>query len=281
LLSSPFPSPLGIAAFNRGSCTSSLCIDLTKAANSHASVMGVFAGFAVAALAVLLARSASTSGQSEPARDGTQALFLALLTFIVAAFLYGTASGDEAGPQRVAAMTLAAGLVASTAVSILIFGLLQLLSISARSELTARSAILAALLVSSLTSVLIYASVVDLFRSYPAGINPGVTTIVIAALLGIATVSFFATPLLPGTTLERIPIVARTLGLMPTKRARASYTPFALASFLLLGSATVYFFLLLYLPESAFLSWPFLILLGVWLGFSVTYVRACASLRNH
>ncbi|MFD3400113.1 hypothetical protein ACFWUU_05540 [Kribbella sp. NPDC058693] len=95
-------------------CTSTLCVNFNVAAVSHAQVMGVMAGFVVAAIAVVLERPRAPTGDGQQAvHDGIQALFVALVAFIVAAFLYGIAGGVEASPQRAAAMILAAALPAA------------------------------------------------------------------------------------------------------------------------------------------------------------------------
>jgi hypothetical protein len=105
------------------SCTTDLCFDLAKAAGFHAGLAGFLAGVAFAAIVVLLERAA-------PGRPGSYAglasFIGALISLIIASFLYGTAAGEELISERTALITLAAGVAWAAGVMSLFYGVAAL-----------------------------------------------------------------------------------------------------------------------------------------------------------
>jgi hypothetical protein len=89
---------------------------------------------------------------------------MALAALVVGRVLYGTAAGAQGSGQRVAAMTLAAGVVAAVAVSNLAFGLLGLLATSVHHELGSTGGRFVAITVPLGGTVHVFVSAVDVLR---------------------------------------------------------------------------------------------------------------------
>jgi len=229
-------------------CTSKLCVDLAVVAASHAQVMGVLAGFAAAAIAVVLQRPRRfTADYRKQSHDGIPALFVALIALLVAAFLYGTAAGAEANPQRVAAMTLAAALPAAAAVSSLAFGLLGRLLDSAHWELTGRGATYVAIVTPAGTSIYVFVSAVDVLgvnathEPSETDIAVPIGTLGIVVFLLLVLVAAAAVPALR-RSLRPLSVLHRAL----EKRHQAGEAVLGFASLAIVGFGLAYFLVLLY-----------------------------------
>jgi hypothetical protein len=105
---------------DHAACRSFLCFDMSAAAGFHAQLTGILAGLAFTSI-VLILQSGSLSARG--AEAGLLSFFSALITLLIAAFLYGTAAGEELIAGRVAIMVLLAGLASAIAVLELFYGL--------------------------------------------------------------------------------------------------------------------------------------------------------------
>lgn len=119
-------------------CKTLLCFDMTASAGFHAQLTGILAGLAFASIVVIL-QSTSFSGRG--AEAGLLSFFSALITLIIAAFLYGTAAGEERIAGRAAIMVFLAGVTSAVAVLELLYGLTWLVRAGGfpnATEMTAR-----------------------------------------------------------------------------------------------------------------------------------------------
>jgi MFS family permease len=263
-------------------CTSRLCVDLADVAASHAQVMGVLAGFVVAAIAVVLQRRRDPAADDlEQPHDGIPALFVALVALVVAAFLYGTAAGAEASPQRVAAMTLAAGLPAAAAMSGLAFGLLGLLLDSAYRELAVRGGTYVALVVPTATSIYVFVSAADLLRVV---VSHGPSERYIAVLIGILGIGVFLfLVLVAAAELSKSGELPRSLSWLHdtlTKRHRSDEAFLGFALLAIVGIGLVYFLMLLYSPAVALSIWVAPILVAAWVAYIVIFILTCTGMQH-
>jgi hypothetical protein len=101
-------------------CRTLLCFDLSNAAGFHAQLTGILAGLAFTSI-VLILQSSTLSGRG--AEAGLLSFFSALSTLLIAAFLYGTAAGEELIAGRLAIMVFLAGTASAVAVLELFYGL--------------------------------------------------------------------------------------------------------------------------------------------------------------
>jgi hypothetical protein len=93
---------------------------MRNSAGFHAQLTGILAGLAFASI-VLILQSSSFAGRGTEA--GLLSFFSALLTLIIATFLYGTAAGEELIAGRAAIMVFLAGVTSAVAVLELFYGL--------------------------------------------------------------------------------------------------------------------------------------------------------------
>jgi MFS family permease len=264
-------------------CTSKLCVDLAVAAASHAQVMGVLAGFAAAAIAVVLQRprSLGADNRNQPHNDGIPALFVALIALLAAAFLYGTTAGAEANPQRVAAMTLAAGLPAAAAVSSLAFGLLGLLLDSAHWELTGRGATYVAIVIPAGTSIYVFVSAADVL-GVDASDEPSETDI--AVLVGTLGIVVFL--LLVLVAAAAVPALRRSLPPLSVlhgalkKGHRADEAVLGFASLAIVGFGLAYFLVLLYVRGASSNTWVIPILVASWVAYVVIFIQTSSGMQR-
>ena len=110
-------------------CQTTICFDVRVAAGSHASLMGLLAGFAFAVIANLLGPQRSTNPERGIEACVT-ALVAALLTLTMAAFLYGTTAGEEVLAGRAAIMSLLSAITASIAILALFYAMAWLACLS-------------------------------------------------------------------------------------------------------------------------------------------------------
>jgi hypothetical protein len=260
----------------RGGCTSPLCVDLTEAALSHAQVAGVLAGFAMAAIAVVLARSPVQKSSSTPVaqrHDGIAPLFVALFALVVAAYLYGTAAGEESGAQRAAAMTFAAGLAAAIAISNLAFALVGLLAASAHRELALGGGRAVALAVPTAGSLYVFVSAVDVLRADDSDeasetwVEVLLTVMAAVILIGGAWVLFRIVWKKGEATSGRLSHLGQ-----PTTEGTL-----VVASGTFLCAALVYFLVLLYVPGSASAVWVVPVMVAAWVLFIVILFNAVVT----
>jgi hypothetical protein len=101
-------------------CKTLLCFDMSTSAGFHAQLTGILAGLAFASI-VLILQSTTLSGRG--AEVGLLSFFSALITLIMASFLYGTAAGEELIAGRTAMMIFLAGITSAVAVLELFYGL--------------------------------------------------------------------------------------------------------------------------------------------------------------
>lgn len=123
---------------DEAACKTLLCFDMRTSAGFHAQLAGILAGLAFASI-VLILQSASSSGRG--AEAGLLSFFAALITLIMAAFLYGTAAGDERIAGRAAILVFLAGVTSAVAVLELLYGLTWLVRAAGypnATEMTAR-----------------------------------------------------------------------------------------------------------------------------------------------
>ena len=256
-------------------CSSLLCVDLTAAAASHAQVVGVLAGFAAAAIAVVLARSEGDSAGSLIGRrhDGISSLFVALFTLTVAAFIYGTAAGVEGSAQRAAAMTFAAGIVTAVAVVNLALGLAGLLAVSAHRDLVPTVGRFVALIVPFSGSIYIFISATDVLRADNSD-EPSETWVELA-LTGLALLI-----LINGFLVLGLLIRSRQARSVRRRLPRLAITEdlLAVSSLVMTSVALTYFLVLLYVPESVARVWVLPIAVGTWSAFLVILFEAVATI---
>jgi hypothetical protein len=123
---------------NEAACKTFLCFDMSTSAGFHAQLTGILAGLAFASI-VLILQSNTLSGRG--AEVGLLSFFSALITLIIAAFLYGTAAGEELVAGRAAIMVFLAGITSAVAVLELFYGLTWLVRAGGfqnATEMTAR-----------------------------------------------------------------------------------------------------------------------------------------------
>jgi MFS family permease len=288
-------------------CTSHLCVDLNAAATSHAQVMGVMAGFVVAAIAVVLERprplgsgDRASGGNgadgiekeglgdssSQRSHDGIPALFVALIAFVVAAFLYGLAGGAEvkdaapgdsgaaAGAQRVAAMMLAAGLPGCAAVSALGCGLLGLLLDSAHWRLTSRAAPYISLAVPAATGLYVFVSAKDVLEVSVASRPYTLVTYAFGLFLSLVLL-VVAAALLP-TVRSRGPL--NGLRRLLTHRPGFGEALLGFASMGIVAAGISYFLVLLYIPAAADVALLVPIWVGVWVAYACAFIYTSAGM---
>jgi hypothetical protein len=250
-----------------GTCTTPLCIDLTEAAASHAQVVGVLAGFAAGGVAVALAR---TSTGNDPRRSmgaqhhGIRALFLSFACLVLAAFLYGTAAGGEGSPRRIAAMTLAAGVVTGVAISNLAFGLLGLLAASPHRDLVSSGGRFVATTIPSGATLYVFVSAADVFRVGSLKTGTDRMAAVFLAVLGAGSLAGVCSWFLVSIVLKK---EMRTW-VSPAIRV-APEVRLIVTSLLVTGAALVYFLVFLYIPAAADAVWTAPLMVSVWLVFMV------------
>jgi hypothetical protein len=123
---------------DQAACKTPLCFDMSSSAGFHAQLTGILAGLAFASI-VLILQSRTLSGRS--AEAGLLSFFAALITLLIAAFLYGTAAGEELVAGRAAIMVFLAGLTSAVAALELFYGLTWLVragGLPNAAEMTAR-----------------------------------------------------------------------------------------------------------------------------------------------
>jgi hypothetical protein len=123
-------------------CKTLLCFDMTTSAGFHAQLTGILAGLAFASIVVILQ---STSFSGPGAEAGLLSFLSALITLLIAAFLYGTAAGEERIAGRAAIMVFLAGVTSAVAVLELLYGLTWLVRAGGfpnATEMTARITVL-------------------------------------------------------------------------------------------------------------------------------------------
>jgi hypothetical protein len=135
---------------DEAACKTLLCFDMTTSAGFHAQLTGILAGLAFASIVVIL-QSTGFSGRG--AEAGLLSFFSALITLLIAAFLYGTAAGEERIAGRAAIMVFLAGVTSAVAVLELLYGLTWLVRAGGfpnATEMTARITALVAPLITFL-----------------------------------------------------------------------------------------------------------------------------------
>jgi hypothetical protein len=105
---------------DEAACRNVLCFDLSSSAGFHAQLTGILAGLAFTSI-VLILQSRTLSGRG--AEAGLLSFFAALITLVIAAFLYGTAAGEELVGGRVGILVFLAGITSTVAVVELFYGL--------------------------------------------------------------------------------------------------------------------------------------------------------------
>ncbi|TCC32648.1 hypothetical protein E0H75_42670 [Kribbella capetownensis] len=269
--------------------------------------MGVMAGFVVAAIAVVLERPRSSTNGGRAAGgdgaeagekdfagargggrspDGIPALFVALLAFMVAAFLYGLAGGAEvkaavtgpsgaaAGTERVAAMMLAAGLPGCAAVSALGCGLLGLLLDSAHWTLADRAATYVALAVPAATGLYVFVSAKDVVEVSAATRSYSVAVYALGLLLTIALLAAAAALLPRSHSLGPLNSLRRFL----QKKPDFGEALLGFASMGIVATGLAYFLVLLYVPAAANVAMLIPLWVGVWAAYACIFVYASAGM---
>jgi hypothetical protein len=123
---------------DEGTCRTLLCFDLSAAAGFHAQLTGILAGFAFTSI-VLILQNHKGSGRGTEA--GLLSFLSALITLLIAAFLYGIAAGEELTAGRVTLLVFLAGTASAIAVFELFYGLTWLVRAGGfpnAAEMTAR-----------------------------------------------------------------------------------------------------------------------------------------------
>jgi hypothetical protein len=168
-------------------CSSPLCINLTEAAGFHAQMMGVLAGFALTCLVLIVG---GERDQHPPSANGLIMLFVALVLLSTAAFLYGTAAGEEERGSRAASLILMSGSVAAVAMASLMFGLLPLV-VPRFEELAELGPRAVALIVPVTTTFYLLVSGVDLLRvqSLPRADDANRVALVLLLLLAVSAIA--------------------------------------------------------------------------------------------
>jgi hypothetical protein len=105
---------------DEAACRTLLCFDMSSSAGFHAQLTGILAGLAFTSI-VLILQSRTLSGRG--AEAGLLSFFAALITLLIAAFLYGTAAGEERLAGRLAILVFLAGIASAVAVQELFYGL--------------------------------------------------------------------------------------------------------------------------------------------------------------
>ena len=135
---------------DEAACKTLLCFDMTSSAGFHAQLTGILAGLAFASI-VLILQSTSLSGRG--AEAGLLSFFSALITLLIAAFLYGTAAGEERIAGRAAIMVFLAGITSTVAVLELFYGLTWLVRAGGFPNATEMTARITALVIPLITFV--------------------------------------------------------------------------------------------------------------------------------
>jgi hypothetical protein len=135
---------------DEAACKTLLCFDMTSSAGFHAQLTGILAGLAFTAI-VLILQSTSLSGRG--AEAGLLSFFSALITLLIAAFLYGTAAGEERIAGRAAIMVFLAGITSTVAVLELFYGLTWLVRAGGFPNATEMTARITALVIPLITFV--------------------------------------------------------------------------------------------------------------------------------
>jgi hypothetical protein len=131
-------------------CRTLLCFDLSNTAGFHAQLTGILAGLAFTAI-VLILQSSTLSGRA--AEAGLLSFVSALVTLLIAAFLYGTAAGEERIAGRAAIMVFLAGIASAIAVLQLFYGLTWLVRAGGFVNVTEMTARVSALVIPLITFV--------------------------------------------------------------------------------------------------------------------------------
>jgi hypothetical protein len=131
-------------------CRTLLCFDLSNAAGFHAQLTGILAGLAFTSI-VLILQSSTLSGRG--AEAGLLSFSSALITLLIAAFLYGTAAGEERLAGRLAIMVFLAGAASAVAVLELFYGLTWLVRAGGFPNATEMMARMSALVIPLITFV--------------------------------------------------------------------------------------------------------------------------------
>jgi hypothetical protein len=131
-------------------CRTLLCFDLSNAAGFHAQLAGILAGLAFTSI-VLILQSSTLSGRG--AEAGLLSFSSALITLLIAAFLYGTAAGEERLAGRLAIMVFLAGTASAIAVVELFYGLTWLVRAGGFPNATEMIARMGALVIPLITFV--------------------------------------------------------------------------------------------------------------------------------
>jgi hypothetical protein len=135
---------------DQATCRTLLCFDLTTAAGFHAQLAGILAGLAITSI-VLILQSRSLSGRG--AEAGLLSFLSALITLLIAAFLYGIAAGEELTAGRVTLMVFLAGTASAIAVLELFYGLTWLVRAGGFPNATEMTARISALVTPLITFV--------------------------------------------------------------------------------------------------------------------------------
>jgi hypothetical protein len=131
-------------------CRTLLCFDLTNAAGFHAQLTGILAGLAFTSI-VLILQSSTLSGRG--AEAGLLSFSSALISLLIAAFLYGTAAGEERLAGRLAILVFLAGTASAVAVLELFYGLTWLVRAGGFPNATEMMARMSALVIPLITFV--------------------------------------------------------------------------------------------------------------------------------
>jgi hypothetical protein len=129
-----------VATVPAHTCSTELCFDVTKAAGFHAGLSAFLAGVSFTAV-VLIVDAERRDGDEHTSDIGISAFVAAFFCLIVAAFLYGTAAGEEVTSSRAALLTLVSGVALGVGVMDLFAGIVWLMSArggAALSDLVAR-----------------------------------------------------------------------------------------------------------------------------------------------
>jgi hypothetical protein len=135
---------------DEAACRTLLCFDLRSSAGFHAQLAGILAGLAFTSI-VLILQSRTLSGRG--AEAGLLSFFAALITLVIAGFLYGTAAGEELLAGRVGILVLLAGITSTVAVVELFYGLTWLVRAGGFPNATEMVARMSALVVPLITFV--------------------------------------------------------------------------------------------------------------------------------
>lgn len=110
-------------------CRSILCFDVARSATAYSQIAGVIAGFAFLAIIMLL-QSRSPRAEGDGSRQGLQNVMVSFVTAfvvsIVASFLAAQVAREEVVGPRAFTMSIMAGLAFSTAILMLLYGMVWL-----------------------------------------------------------------------------------------------------------------------------------------------------------